>query len=251
MEDKAALRRTCCQTLGKAFKGEFKRQNLGFSGANYELFPFSQWMRLDTHLYPIYRFIIAIGLLAWACVEIPLRFAQNTDDYTKYNYFLYVTNWSFLLYTLSSNAFAIFCTFYNCKKALGSCLKHSIPGLTVVLDVCINGLPIRLLHAIYPMIYGIIYSTFSYFYFAGDNVRPIYSVLDWSKPGKAAFVCLMITLFGLVVQFLLFLLYVGRITLSAHLNGRGKVVVERWWNESSQATPVKEVIKDIEAVEFA
>ncbi|VDO09960.1 unnamed protein product [Rodentolepis nana] len=52
-------------------------------------------------------------------------------------------------------------------------------------------------------------------------------------------------------KFLLFLLYVGRITLSAHLNGRGKVVVERWWNESSQATPVKEVIKDIEAVEFA
>ncbi|VDO14331.1 unnamed protein product [Rodentolepis nana] len=294
MEDKTEERRNCCQTLGKAFRYEFKCRNLGFSGANYEFFPFAQWMWMDKFFYPIFRFIIAIGLLAWACVEIVEEIEQRIDTHTKSKYFLYATNWAFLTYTFSSNVFAIFCTFYNCKKdatvsrwiseilwffygmsmntvvvtSLGywaalwdptynrfyqpeSEYKHSIPALTVVLDLWINGLPIRLLHALYPMIFGILYSTFSYLYYDAGNVDPIYPILDWSQPAKAAIICLTIIIVGLFVQFLLYLLYVGRITLSARLNGRGKVVEERWWSESSQATPVKEAIRDIGAIKFA
>nr|CDS33452.1 hypothetical protein HmN_000519000 [Hymenolepis microstoma] len=127
--------------------------------------------------------------------------------------------------------------------------KHSIPALSVVLDLCINGLPIRLFHAIYPMTFGIIYATFSYLYYDAGNVQPIYPVIDWSKPLKTALVCTLIIAICPVVQFFFYLLYVGRITLSAHLNGRGQVVVERWWKASSHNTPVKEVFKDIEAVE--
>nr|CDS28382.1 hypothetical protein HmN_000810600 [Hymenolepis microstoma] len=292
MEDKAERRRTCCQTLGKAFRHEFKCRHLGFCGANFELFPFAQWMWMDTFLYPIYRFFIANGLLLWVCTEIPLEVELSRNQNIRLNYFLYATNWSFLTYTLSSNIFAVFCTFYNCKKDAKvskwpseilwffygmsmntvmvtslvywaafwnpsysrfyrpeSKLKHSIPALTVFLDVGINGLPIRLFHALYPMIFGILYSTFSYFYYADGNAQPIYPVLDWSKPTKAAIACTLIVTFSLVMQFLLFLLYVGRITLSAHLKGQGQIVVDRWWKVGSQATPVKEVSKDIEAVE--
>nr|CUU98388.1 hypothetical transcript [Hymenolepis microstoma] len=83
---------------------------------------------------------------------------------------------------------------------LESEFKHSIPALTVVLDVCINGLPIRLLHVIYPVIFGILYSTFSFLYYDTGHVQPIYPVLDWSNPAKAAVVCLLIITVGLVVQ---------------------------------------------------
>nr|CUU99937.1 hypothetical transcript [Hymenolepis microstoma] len=136
---------------------------------------------------------------------------------------------------------ALFDPSYTRFYRLESEFKHSIPALTVVLDVCINGLPIRLLHVIYPVIFGILYSTFSFLYYDTGHVQPIYPVLDWSNPAKAAVVCLLIITVGLVVQLLLYLLYVGRITLSAHLNGRGQVVVERWWNEGSQTAPVKGV----------
>ncbi|VDN95929.1 unnamed protein product [Rodentolepis nana] len=296
MEDKAEKRSNCCQTLGKAFRYEFKCRNLGFSGAQYDHFPFAQWMWMDKFFYPIYRFIIAIGLLAWACVEIVEEIEQSKHTHTKSKYFLYATNWSFLTYTVSSMVFAIFCTFYNCKKgevtyakasrwiseilwffygmsmntvvvtSLGywaalwdptyyrfykpeSEFKHTIPALTVILDLFLNGLPIRLLHAIYPMIFGILYSTFSFLYFDTGHEKPIYPVLDWSQPTKAAIVCTTIIIVGLIVQFLLYLLYVGRITLSAHLNGRGKVVVDSWWNAGSQATPVNEAVESEEIVE--
>ncbi|VDN99117.1 unnamed protein product [Rodentolepis nana] len=127
--------------------------------------------------------------------------------------------------------------------ALESCFKHSLPAVTVVVDVYINGLPIRLFHVIYAIIYGVIYSTFSYFYFDVVNIQPIYPMLDWSEPGKAVFISFVVILCGPVVQFLLYLLYVGRITLSAHLNGRGKVVVDSWWNAGSQATPDNEAVE--------
>ncbi|VDO15891.1 unnamed protein product [Rodentolepis nana] len=255
MGDKAEGRRTCCQTLGKAFRYEFKCRNLGFSGANYELFPFAQWKWMDKYFYPIYRFFIAVGLLVWACVEIPLGIELRGLKHPWINYFLYATNWSFLTYTFSSSVFAIFCTFYNCKKARfylpESEFKHTIPAITVFLDVCVNGLPIRLFHTIYPMIYGVIYVTFSYIYYNAGHNKPIYPVLDWSKPGKAASVSATVIAVCVVVQFVLYLLYIGRITLSARLNGRGKVVIDRWWNAGSQATPIDASGEaDIEAVEW-
>nr|CDS28383.1 hypothetical transcript [Hymenolepis microstoma]CDS31821.1 expressed protein [Hymenolepis microstoma] len=99
------------------------------------------------------------------------------------------------------------------------------------------------------MIFGLLYATFSYLYYDTGHVQPIYPVLDWSKPAKAVRACSIIITLALVMQFLFFLLYVGRITLSAHLNGRGKIVVEKWWKLGSQATPVKDASKDIEVVE--
>lgn len=48
---------------------------------------------------------------------------------------------------------------------------------------------------------------------------------------------------------MLFLIYVGRVTLSASLGGRGEVVVEDWWKASSKVKSTKEDSKDIEVVE--
>ena len=73
-------------------------------------------MWMDGVIYPLYRFLISIGLLVWACVEIPLEAEQSRKEHTKLHYFLYATNWSFLIFTVSSFVFAVFCSVFNCKK---------------------------------------------------------------------------------------------------------------------------------------
>ncbi|KAL5972123.1 hypothetical protein TSMEX_000150 [Taenia solium] len=116
MEDTTDERRPCCATTGKAFKSQFKWRNLGFSSPNYRLFPFAQWIWMDGVFYSLYRFLISIGLLVWACIEIPLEVKRSQEEKIKLYYFLYATNWGFLMYMVSSNAFAIFATYFNCKK---------------------------------------------------------------------------------------------------------------------------------------
>ncbi|KAL5109443.1 Protein rolling stone [Taenia crassiceps] len=275
MEDTTEERRPCCSTTGKAFKYQFQCREFGFFSAVYNLFPFAQWMWMDGIIYPLYRFFISIGLLVWA---------RSTK---KLYYFLYATNWGFLMYTISSNAFAIFSTYFNCKKekpvpkwfasvlwffyelAMNTVLvtslvywaalwdpaytrfyrpearcKHILPATTVLLDMWVNGLPINLLHAIYPVILGIIYAVFSYVYYDTRDMHPIYPVLNWSKPGEAAGASALAITTSVLVHLLLFLLYIGRITLSYRLNGRGKATVEQWWNkglEKETAKPETEV----------
>ncbi|KAM7535335.1 hypothetical protein Aperf_G00000099200 [Anoplocephala perfoliata] len=251
-------------------------------------------MWMDIYVYPIYRFLISTGLLVWTCVEVPLEIQQSKE----LCYFLYATNWAFLIYAFSSNVFAIFCTFFNCNKdkkipkwfaellwfiygmSMNTVLvtslvywaafwdpaysqfyrpeskvKHLMPASTVLMDVWINGLPIRLFHAIYPSILGMTYTIFSYLYYDAGNINPIYPVLDWSRPIDAATASLLTITISLIIQVFLYLLYIGRITLSAHLGGRGVQVVEEWWNGGSEIcskTPAVEalnfaVVSDIEA----
>ncbi|VDN99354.1 unnamed protein product [Rodentolepis nana] len=192
MEDETALRRTCCQTLGKALKGEFKRQNLGFSGANYELFPFSHVAHSVT------EFIIKNDLNLLFMIKISDAKVSRCPGEILWFFYGISTNTVMVTSLVYWSAFwnPDFSNFYKSDAKF----KHSIPALTVVLDICLNGLPIRLLHAIYPMIFGILYSTFSYFYFDAVNDEPIYPILDWSKPLKSILACSMIVTFSLIMQ---------------------------------------------------
>ena len=70
----------------------------------------------------------------------------------------------------------------------------------MVIDALINGLPIRLLHAIYPVIFGLIYAIFSYLYFKFVDVHPIYPVLDWANPLQALIASLLTITFAIVMQ---------------------------------------------------
>ncbi|CDI98735.1 expressed protein [Echinococcus multilocularis] len=291
MEETTEEKRPCCSTVERAFKCEFKCQKFGFSGANYRFFPFSQWMWMDGVFYPLYRFFVSIGLLVWACVEIPLEVKRSEEEHTKLYYFLYATNWAFLMYTISSNVFAVFCTYFNCKKEKPvpkwfaellwffygmsmntvlvtslvywaafwdpkytqfyrpeSRLKHIVPACTVFVDTWVNGLPINIFHAIYPTLLGIIYAVFSYVYYDTSDVHPIYPVLNWSRPTEAISASVLAITFGIFIQLLLFLLYVGRITLSARLGGRGTTVVEEWWSKKSGQAATEPYI-EMEAID--
>ncbi|CAG2195165.1 unnamed protein product [Mytilus edulis] len=60
---------------------------------------------------------------------------------------------------------------------------HGINSVIVVVDLLISAVPVRLLHAVYAIIYGLIYITFTGIFFAAGNRSPIYPhVLDWRQP---------------------------------------------------------------------
>ncbi len=71
---------------------------------------------MDGVPYAVYRFILALGLLVWAAVEIPLEVIRAHNEHEKLYYFVYATNWAFLMYVVSSNVFAIYCAFFNFEK---------------------------------------------------------------------------------------------------------------------------------------
>ncbi|VDD80691.1 unnamed protein product [Mesocestoides corti] len=326
MQDATEERKPCCSTFGKALKSEFKCSKFGFTGAIFSLFPLPQVI------------IIALGLVIWACVEIPLEVKRSKEEHMKLYYFLYATNWAFLTYTVTSSIFAVYCAYFNFNKekhvpkcfseflwflygmsmntvlvtslvywaafwdpkyaislespaaeqlsslifALtifnhmvpsrvreefragprcmastrqwASCLaltavvpaisgwapeskfKHLIPACTVFIDAWVNGLPIRLLHAIYPTLLGLIYAVFSYIYYDAGNIRPIYPVLDWSKPADAVIASVLTITFGLVIQVFLYVIFFIRIVLSYRLGGRGELV-SQWWKENGAEDP--------------
>ncbi|XP_063961924.1 protein rolling stone-like isoform X3 [Lytechinus pictus] len=62
---------------------------------------------------------------------------------------------------------------------------HALPGVFSVLELAFTATPCRLAHIIYPMIYGLLYLTFTLVYW-GTGHPPIYSILDYSgNPGLA------------------------------------------------------------------
>uniref|UniRef100_A0A5K3EQT0 Protein rolling stone n=1 Tax=Mesocestoides corti TaxID=53468 RepID=A0A5K3EQT0_MESCO len=279
MQDATEERKPCCSTFGKALKSEFKCSKFGFTGAIFSLFPLPQWIWMDGVVYTIYRVIIALGLVIWACVEIPLEVKRSKEEHMKLYYFLYATNWAFLTYTVTSSIFAVYCAYFNFNKekhvpkcfseflwflygmSMNTVLvtslvywaafwdpkyvqfyrpeskfKHLIPACTVFIDAWVNGLPIRLLHAIYPTLLGLIYAVFSYIYYDAGNIRPIYPVLDWSKPADAVIASVLTITFGLVIQVFLYVIFFIRIVLSYRLGGRGELV-SQWWKENGAEDP--------------
>ncbi|KAK3102647.1 hypothetical protein FSP39_012844 [Pinctada imbricata] len=90
---------------------------------------------------------------------------------------------------------------------------HGINSVIVFIEHLMSGVPYRLLHYIYPLLYGLAYLTFSGIFYAAGNEDPIYpGVLDWSKPGQTM---IMVVLVGFVVlpllQIFFFVIYKIRI----------------------------------------
>jgi len=73
---------------------------------------------------------------------------------------------------------------------------HAVNSLVVLIDLAIGAFPVRLMHCIYPIIYGLCYVLFSLFYWIpkndeGKHCNVIYTnVLDWNQPGTTIAVVL-------------------------------------------------------------
>ncbi|XP_060557401.1 protein rolling stone-like [Ruditapes philippinarum] len=74
---------------------------------------------------------------------------------------------------------------------------HIINSLYVFLNISVTGMPKRVLHFWFSVIFGMVYALFTVFYhLAGGtnhNGSPyVYSPLDWSKPGTAFLYCAIV-----------------------------------------------------------
>lgn len=94
---------------------------------------------------------------------------------------------------------------------------HMINGISALVDLWIVSIPIRLLHVIYPISFGLIYAAFTGFYYAfnGTDISGnhyIYPILDYdSNPGMAARLLIGCILGYLTaIHFLFFLIYIVR-----------------------------------------
>lgn len=98
---------------------------------------------------------------------------------------------------------------------------HLVNAIFALIDVFFSGIPVRVLHFIYPAIIGSTYAVFSGIYFAADgtNVQGdpfIYPVIDYeSKPGSAiGWVMAVIVFFIPLVNLLFYGLYTVRFWLT-------------------------------------
>ncbi|KAK7482771.1 hypothetical protein BaRGS_00025937 [Batillaria attramentaria] len=69
---------------------------------------------------------------------------------------------------------------------------HLLNSVIIVLEHIVTGVPFRLLHVIYPFLYGLTYMIFSVIYWAVDHDHVMYPILDWNKPGPTTGYVLMI-----------------------------------------------------------
>lgn len=86
---------------------------------------------------------------------------------------------------------------------------HGINSVIIGLEFFLTAVPSRLYHYIYPLMYGLTYLIFSAIFYGAGNTNPIYpNVLDWSKPGQTAVICLLLGfVFMPLLQLLFFLMY--------------------------------------------
>ena len=71
---------------------------------------------MDGPWYVIYRLIIAIPLLVWACEEIPRHLKRARYNKEEMEHFFHATTWAYYMYTITLTIFALFCAIYACKK---------------------------------------------------------------------------------------------------------------------------------------
>lgn len=98
---------------------------------------------------------------------------------------------------------------------------HLVNGIFALIDVLFSGIPVRILHFIYPAAFAGVYVTFTGIYFAAGGTNPngepyIYSVIDYeNSPGSATGWVLAVGLIFIpLFNMLFFGLYTARFWLT-------------------------------------
>jgi len=94
---------------------------------------------------------------------------------------------------------------------------HIMNTVLVILEFSISAFPVRLLHVVYVLCYGLAYVIFSVIYWAIDHSNVMYpGVLDWNAPKTTAVVLVVLTFVGIpLLQLILFSIYQLRLYICA------------------------------------
>lgn len=146
------------------------------------------------------------------------------DLKTEWCLFAVISNFAFII------TFIYFAVLYPHIYAPGQKIRavdfhiHGFNSVVIIIEMMICAFPIRLLHAIYPMIYGLTYVLFSIIYWAFDHKNNVVykNVLDWNKPGQTIGVILGLGFLVIpILQLALFGLYRLRVWIYDLIQGRG------------------------------
>lgn len=101
-------------------------------------------------------------------------------------------------------------------------LKHTLNSVYVLVDLFVSAVPLRVLHVVYPLAFGVSYALFNAVYFINDGVGPngrhyAYYVLDWRNPLGSAVTCFLGLILCVLTQGLLYALYRVRLWLHRKL----------------------------------
>lgn len=97
---------------------------------------------------------------------------------------------------------------------------HMLNTGFMVLDAMIGARPVRMLHVIYPLLYGVAYVVFSVIYWSRDPEHNVVykKVLDWSHPGlTVGVVCGLAVIAIPLLQLLFFAAYQLRLIIYRHV----------------------------------
>lgn len=107
---------------------------------------------------------------------------------------------------------------------------HLVNFLIPLIDFIYHRIPIRILHSVYPVVYGFIYLMFTAIYYA-ESKKYVYSILDWAeKPGKSTGIALASIVAVIVFQFVFYSFHRLKLKLmdgkstTAIPNGTNKIV---------------------------
>ena len=83
---------------------------------------------------------------------------------------------------------------------------HALNTVQILIDIAIVARPVRLLHVIYPFVYGACYIIFSAIFWSQDKVNNVLyqNVLDWNKPGTTGIVVALLAIVGIPLLHVLF-----------------------------------------------
>lgn len=103
---------------------------------------------------------------------------------------------------------------------------HAFNTVQILIDIAIVARPVRLLHVIYPILYGLCYIIFSViFWFQDKENNVLYpNVIDWNHPGTTAVVVTILAIVGIpIVHLALFGLYQLRLYIYKRIYDTGSL----------------------------
>ena len=103
---------------------------------------------------------------------------------------------------------------------------HLVNGLIAFLDFWISGVPVNLLHIIYLVTYGAVYTVMTGIYFAASN-ESVYPVLDYDEEAGPAVGLIFATIFLIlpILHSFFFFMYLGKVWMMYCCFGRKEPVI--------------------------
>ncbi|XP_033746535.1 uncharacterized protein LOC117331766 [Pecten maximus] len=108
---------------------------------------------------------------------------DNLSCLMKFSWFLSALAQHFSIFVTLLYFSAVF-PFLKVKSGLVNDINlHAVNSFIVLLDLAVSARPVRLLHVLYPVIYGCAYAVFSVVYWTFDKeLNVLYAILDWNSP---------------------------------------------------------------------